>query len=319
MIVHYITFAAGFVILILGANYLVEGASSLGRKLNMSSIIIGFTIVAAGTSLPELIINIFASISKKTDLAIANVVGSNTMNTLLVIGAAALIFPIVPSRRTVYTFLPISLLAALLLAFFAWINFSSDAPFAIISRWEGIFFLALFIGFLVFSMYYARTETESDVEEVKEFTLKRSLLYVIAGIAGLYFGGEWVMGGVNHLMVQFGLSQAIVGIAIVAVITSLPELVTSILAAFKKNSGIALGNALGSNIVNVFLVLGVSSVITPLHYSSLLNLDVTLMALANLAVFFFVIVGKGRQINRLEGFIMMLIYFSYFGFLIWRG
>lgn len=319
MLIQFITFIAGFVILILGANYLVEGAASLGRKLNMSSLIIGFTIVAAGTSLPELFINIFASIDRKTDLAIANVVGSNTMNTLLVIGVAALIFPIIPSRRTLYTFLPISLLSALMLALFAWINFSSDAPFAIISRLEGIFLLVMFIGYLTFLRFYAKTEIDSEIEEVKEFTLKRSLLYVFAGVAGLYFGGEWIMRGVNHLMVQFGLSQAIVGIAIVAVITSLPELITSILSAFKKNSGIALGNALGSNIVNVFLVLGVSAVITPLHYSPILNMDVTLMALANLAVFFFVIVGKGRQISRLEGFVMMLIYFGYFGLLIWRG
>lgn len=319
MVIQYLTFGLGFVILILGANYLVDGAASLGRKLKLSSLIIGFTIVAAGTSLPELIINIFASLRNQTDLAIANVVGSNTMNTLLVIGVAALIYPIVPNRRTLYTFLPISLLSALLLAFFAWSSFSSESSLSIISHTEGIILLLLFVGFLVFSWFFSKSNNSDDVEEIKEFTVLRSCLMIIGGMVGLYFGGIWVIDGVSYLFEIYELSQAVVGIAIVAVVTSLPELVTSLIAALRKNSGIALGNALGSNIINVFLVLGVSSVITPLVYNRALNYDVTLMATSNLAVFFFVIVGKGNQINRLEGVLMMIFYFIYFGLMIWRG
>ena len=198
-LIYFLTIA-GFVILIAGANFLVDGAASLGKKLKMSSLIIGFTIVAAGTSLPELIINIFASIRNQADLAIANIVGSNNMNTLLVIGAAAAIYPIIPTRRTLYSFLPISLLAALLVAFFAWNNVSPDDGISILSRFEGILLIILFFGFLAFSWYFSKGEVETE-DDIKEFTVIRSLIYVVAGIGGLYFGGRWVIDGISHLMV----------------------------------------------------------------------------------------------------------------------
>ncbi|HRW96122.1 MAG TPA: calcium/sodium antiporter [Bacteroidales bacterium] len=319
MLFTYLILIAGFFILIVGANFLVEGAASLGKKLKMSSAIIGFTIVAVGTSLPELIINVFASIEQKTDLAIANVIGSNIMNTLLVIGVAASFFPIIPDRKTLSSFLPLSLMSALLLAFFAGISFSSEASMASINRGEGIILFLLFFGFLMFSWNFSKKEVVQETAKIKELSVIKSVVYIILGIIGLYFGGSWVIEGINQLMMRFGLSEAIVGITIVAVATSLPELVTSIVAALKKNSGIALGNALGSNIVNVFLVLGISAIITPLTYSSHLNLDVTIMAVSNVAVFFFVIVGKGRQITRAEGIIMMMIYFSYITWLIVKG
>jgi cation:H+ antiporter len=316
---EYIAFVAGFIILIFGANFLVDGAASFGKKMKMSSLIIGFTIVAAGTSLPELIINVFASINKQTDLAISNVIGSNTMNTLLVIGVAALIYPIVPTRRTLYVFLPISLFAALLVAFFGWSSFMIEIERATITRVEGVLMLVLMVAFLVYMWRVSNSEGDIEEATISEFSVKKSLFLMIAGIAGLYFGGRWVVNGVEILVERFGISQAVIGITIVAVVTSLPELVTSILAALKKNSGIALGNALGSNIFNVFLVLGVSSVITPLNYSGMLNFDVTVMAMANLAVFLFVILGKGRMINRLEGLLLSLFYFGYIAFLIYRG
>lgn len=313
----YLLTIAGFIILITGANYLVDGAASLGKKLKMSSLIIGFTIVAAGTSLPELIINIFASVRNQADLAIANIVGSNIMNTLLVIGAAAAIYPIVPTRRTLYSFLPISLLAAMLVAFFAWISISPGDGISKINRFEGIILIFLFFGFLMFSWLFSKNEIATE-DEIKEFSILRSLIYLVGGIGGLYFGGRWVIDGVTHLMDQFGLSQAIVGITIIAVITSLPELVTSVIAATKKNPGIALGNAMGSNIINVFLVLGVSSVITPLVYSNALNFDVLVMTLSNVAILAAVLIGKNHRISRSDGWLLMIIYFSYIGFLIWR-
>lgn len=316
---EYLAFIAGFIVLIFGANFLVDGAASFGRKMKMSSLMIGLTIVAAGTSLPELIVNIFASINKQADLAIANVVGSNSMNTLLVIGVAALIYPIVPARRTVFVELPISLLAALLVAVFGLISFSVEQDHATISRFEGVILLLLMLAFLGYLWRTNQKDTGNEEDNVREFSVLKSILLMIGGIAGLYFGGRWVVDGVGFFVVKFGLSQAVIGVTIVAVVTSLPELVTTILAATKKNSGIALGNALGSNIFNVFLVLGVSSVIAPLNYSWMLNFDVTVMALSNLAVFAFVFLGKGKMINRLEGFLLSFFYFGYIAFLIYRG
>ncbi len=312
----YVLFVAGFVILILGANILVDGASSIGRKLKMSSVVIGFTIVALGTSLPELIINVFASARGETDLAITNVLGSNTMNTLFIIGASAFIFHIIPGKRAFNTLVPISLFSAIVLGVFANTHFFNHDATTGIDFIEGLILLIFILLYLVFSYIFSRSESELVPGKIREYGLSRSLLMILAGVAGLYFGGTWVVEGAVKIATDFGMSSALMGLTIVAVATSLPELLTSIIAALKKNSGIALGNALGSNIFNIFLVLGISSVIRPLPFSAELNIDIGVMVAANFVVAFFVFAGKGKKITRFEGFLMMLVYLAYIAWLI---
>lgn len=309
----YVLFVVGFVILIVGANILVTGASSVGKFFKMSSLVIGFTIVALGTSLPELIINVFASVRGQTDLALTNVMGSNIMNTLLIIGVAALILPIVPGRTTMRTIVPISLFASLVLGLLVYIHLEPITTTLVIDFLEGLVLLALLVGYLLFSYFFTR-RTGGDAPiagEIKEYALWKSLLMILIGVAGLYFGGNWVVAGAVYIAADFGMSQALVGITIVAVATSLPELITSVLAALRKNSDIAIGNALGSNIFNIFLILGVSSLINPLPFSATLSIDLWVMILANLVVVFFVWIGRGNKITRLEGGLMASIYVAY--------
>lgn len=308
----------GFVGLIAGANFLIDGAASVGKRLKVSSMVIGFTIVATGTSLPELIINIFAGLRNQSDLAISNVIGSNIMNTLLVIGASAAIFPIAPGRRSTYQLLPISLLAALLILFLSYTSIVDLQEVTLISRNEGIFLLVLLAGYIWFLRYFNKNEEASD-EAIPVYSWLKSVLMILAGVAGLYFGGLLVIEGVSDIMERYGLSQAIVGITIIAVLTSLPELITSIMAALKKTPSIAFGNAIGSNIVNVFMVLGITAVVRPLAYSSDLHPDVFVMAASNLIIYFMVIIGKGFMINRLEGILLIIIYAAYIAQVILRG
>jgi cation:H+ antiporter len=314
----YVLFVLGFAVLIIGANVLVDGASSIGRKLKMSPIVIGFTIVALGTSLPELIINVFASARGETDLAITNVLGSNIMNTLFIIGASAFIFHIIPGKRTIWSLVPISLFASFLLMIFANYTFfgTSDSP--VIDSIEGGIFILCLIAYLYFSYRFSKSDDDSQLDEIKEFSTFKSISLIAAGAAGLYFGGNWVVDGAMVIAGEFGMSTALMGITIVAVATSLPELVTSVIAALKKNSGIALGNALGSNIFNIFLVLGISSIIRPLPFNTALNFDIAIMLVSSIAVTFFVYVGRGKMITKPEGGIMMALYILYISWLVFR-
>lgn len=312
----YALFVIGFVVLIVGANILVDGASSVGTKMKMSPVVIGFTIVALGTSLPELIINIFAAAGGETDLAVTNVLGSNIMNTLFIIGTSAFIYHIIPGRRTIITLVPISLFAALVLGVFANIQIRNFSLPPAISQAEGMIMVGLLVAYLLFSYRFSKSESELVPEEIKTFSTGRSLAMIAIGVGGLYFGGTWVVDGAVVIANKFGMSSALVGITIIAVATSLPELVTSTIAALKKNSGVAIGNALGSNIFNIFLVLGLSSIIRPLPFNTDLNFDMGVMIASNLVVVLFVYVGRGRMITRLEGGMMMLVYLVYIGWLV---
>jgi len=315
----YVLFIIGFVILVFGANILVDGASSLGSKMKLSPIVIGFTLVALGTSLPELLINIFASVQGESDLAITNVLGSNIMNTLFIIGAAAVIYPIKPDKKTVNTLIPISLIAALMLGFLANFELFTFEEANTIDRIEGIVLIVLLLAYLLYSWRFSKSEKAlPNGPTIKEFSVLKSVALIMFGVAGLYFGGKWVVDGAVFIATDFGISKALVGITIIAVATSLPELVTSVIAALKKNSEVALGNALGSNIFNIFLVLGVSSIIKPLPFQEDLNFDVGMMIFTNLILFIFILTGKGKAISRIEGAIIMFIYLAYVAFLIFK-
>jgi cation:H+ antiporter len=310
---EYSLFILGFVILIGGATILIDGAANIGRRLGIPEGITGLTILAIGTSLPELIINVFASYNGNTDLAISNVLGSNILNILIIVGITAMIKPIPVSKHTYYRDIPISLFSVGLLFFLvqdAW-GFSEGEK--VVDHVDGIIFLVMLSIFLYVYYRSSRNEkSESSGKKLKPLWL--AVGFILAGIAGLYFGGEWIVDGAIVVATDLGMSEATIGLTIVAVATSLPELVTSVMAAIRKSPEMAIGNAVGSCIFNILLVLGVSSAISPLpfHPSSIIDLIVVLLATVTLVVF--VYTGKGRQISRVEGGLMVGMYMAY---LIW--
>nr|NQU93258.1 calcium/sodium antiporter [Bacteroidota bacterium] len=307
----YFLFIIGFIFLIQGAGFLVDGASSVGTKLKLSPVVIGFTIVALGTSLPELIINVFASIEGETDLAISNVIGSNIMNTLFIMGAAAIIFPIQSDSKTIYTLIPISFFAAVLMGVFANFRIFGFEAKNSISTIEGTIMLLMLAVYFWYSRRFSKSEKNNSHQKIREFSVINSILLITFGMAGLFFGGKWIILGSEAISNDLGLSKAFFGITIIAVITSLPELVTSVVAAFKKNSGIALGNAVGSNIYNIFLVLGISAVIRPLPFNNVMNTDLAMVIASNVILFLILAIGKGKRIGKSEGFILMIVYLVY--------
>ena len=303
--------ALGFVALILGANWLVNGATSVGIRAKLSPLIIGLTIVAFGTSLPEMIVNIFSCAKGSPGLAIGNIIGSNTMNILLILGVSALIWPIDVSRISIRRDIPVGFFATLVIALMANDFFMSKDQTIEVNWVEGIVLLLFGFAYLAFTVL--KKSPEEAVEESQEaMPWGKTILQLVIGIAGLYAGGELVSNNAQILARNWGMSESTIGLTVVATATSLPELITSIVAATKKNSGIAIGNVLGSNILNIFMVLGVSALITPLPFEPLMNKQLIILAIANFLMLLFVFTGKGRKISRWEGVLLTL---SYVGFM----
>lgn len=306
----YILFILGFAILILGAKWLVDGAASIGKRFGLSQLLIGLTLVAVGTSLPELVINVFASIEGNTDLAIGNVLGSNIMNSLLIIGAAALIYPIHVSRQTINKDLIFNLGVVLLLFVLANDRFFERPD--VINRLDGFILLGLLCYFLYLSFFKsAKGEIEPE-DEIKPIGLWASIGFILLGMTGLFFGGKWIVAGAEQVAGDLGFSQSLIGMTLVAAATSLPELVTSVIASFRKNSAIAIGNAIGSNIFNVLLVLGLSAVIHPIPFDPGVNMELGILGSSGLLLFLFIRTGKTkRTISRWEGGLLVMGYIAF--------
>jgi cation:H+ antiporter len=309
-------FIIGFVLLIKGADLLVSGASSIAAKFAISPIVIGLTIVSFGTSTPELIVNLFASTSGKTDLAIGNVLGSNIVNVLLILGISAVIYPLTTKKNTVWKEIPMSLLAAILVGVMANDAMIDGSSFSGISRIDGIVLLAFFIIFLYYTFGISKVSGEHDSSEIIQHSSLKSVLYILFGLAGLTFGGKWIVDGAVEIAIYFEMSESLIGLTIVAVGTSLPELATSAVAAYKKQSDIAIGNVVGSNIFNIFFILGISSVVSPLPFQKSSGADLLMTILASLILFVVLFVGKKHTLERWQGGIMMGLYIVYIGFLI---
>jgi len=308
---EYFLFLAGFGLLIYGADLLVSGASNLARKLNISEIVIGLTIVSFGTSAPELFISVTASISGSAELAIANVLGSNIFNIFVIIGAAAIVQPIPVLKTTTWKEIPFSLLSAIILGVCS-LDLLLDGQGAnSLGRIDGMVFLAFFIIFIVYSFDLAKKGGEVVPATVRATSrpLWQSAGLFLAGLAMLFVGGRWIVGGADEVGRLIGLSESVIGLTIVATATSLPELVTSIIAARRNNPDIAIGNAIGSNIFNIFLILGVSSVIHPLPYGPAQMTDTWVVLVAHVILFLFVLIGRRhRTVSRLEGMLLILAY-----------
>ncbi len=317
---NIIFIVAGLVCIIFSANWLVSGASAVAKRFNVSDMVIGLTIVAFGTSAPELTINVISAVNGSTDIAIGNVLGSNIANIFLVLGISAIIYPIAVQSNTKWKEIPLSLLAAIVLLVLANDVFIDKNTTNVVTRIDGIILLLFFIIFMVYTFGIAKTSPEVKTEETeapkKIMPIWKSILFILIGFAGLYFGGKYFVQGAVEIAVMFGVSQSVIGLTIVAVGTSVPELATSIVAAYKKNADIAVGNVVGSNIFNIFFILGTTATIKPLPFTDSSNIDILVTILASLLLFVSTITLKRAKVDRIEGVIFILIYIAYVTYLI---
>ncbi len=295
----YVWLILGFVLLIKGADYFVEASSSIARTLRVPSIIIGLTIVALGTSAPELAVSTTAALSGNNDIAIGNVIGSNIFNLLVVLGTCGLIHPFAVRIRWDY----IASVGIAVILFFL-ILFDLN-----VSRLDGFLLLGLFTAFAGLTIRDALANRTSAAEEITTMPIYLSAAFIVGGLAAIVWGGNLVVENASAIAKSFGLSQALIGLTIVAFGTSLPELVTSIVASRKGENGLALGNVIGSNIFNILLVLGASSAISPISVSILTVFDTAFFIIASIITLF--LCRSKNQISRLEGIFMLTMYFIY--------
>lgn len=328
----------GLALILWGANALTDGSSSVASRLGVSNLVIGLTVVAFGTSTPELVISIVSAINGSAPLAVGNTVGSNIFNILAIIGITALVRPIKVERTVMTTELPIVILSSIViwaLGNSSWINgFGSD----IISRTDGIFLLLAFALFMRHTFATARPRhtaavspnsplepipvsaqpQAADEDKSKEMPVWRSILWILLGLGALIFGGDRFVAGASSIAIKAGISEGVVGLTIVAIGTSLPELATSVVAAIKGKPGLAVGNVIGSNIFNIFLVLGITSTISPLPFEGIDNMDLGTLLVASVLFYLFAWVYKKRTITRLEGLVLLLCYTAYMTALLLR-
>lgn len=316
MFILSILIIAGFAALIFGANWLVDGASALAKKYNVSDLIIGLTIVSFGTSAPELVVNSLASYNGYSDIILGNILGSNNFNLFITLGIAGLIYPMRVQKSTIWKEIPISFGAALLFYMMANNFFFSDTTAVL--RIDGAILLLCFAAFLfyIFKEMKAGKEPIEEIIYIPKSNFKIWSL-IILGLAGLIIGGQLVVDNGVKLATLLGISEKIIGLTIIAVGTSLPELLTSVVAALKKNSGIAMGNIIGSNIFNILLILSVSSLIAPIEFHSYFNLDLYILLGGTIFLFLSMFVGKKNRLDRWQSAFLLLFYLVYTGYLVW--
>lgn len=307
----------GVAMIIFAANWLTDGAASIARRFGISDLVVGLTVVAFGTSTPELSISIVSALQGNAPMAIGNVVGSNIFNILVIIGVVALIRPIKVERSIMVNDIGLVVLSALALLAIGYGDILGDGDESIVSRVNGILLLLFFVIFLLYTFSQAKSgEHDEDPAAIKGSDRKalpiwRSILLVIVGLAGLVYGGDRFVAGASGVAISLGMSEAVVGLTIVAAGTSLPELAASIAATVKGNSGIAIGNVIGSNIFNIFLVLGTTATISPLPFGGITHFDLIVMMIASLAFWLFCWKFGKRTITRPEGAILAAFYIAY--------
>lgn len=313
MVIPIILLVLGFVLLVFGAEKLVDAASALAANFGIPNIVIGLTIVAFGTSAPEMVVNIFAAVNGSSEMVMGNVLGSNIFNVLGILGISALIYPLTVKSNTTWIEIPLSLLAAVLIWILAndmLLNFQADD---FISRGDGLVLILFFAVFLVYNIMVSKSSqgTGESIEIPLGYTTGKSIFWILVGLAGLIIGGKLIVDNAVEMAKIFGMSERIIGLTIVSIGTSLPELATSVAAVRKKKVDIAIGNVVGSNIFNTFLILGLSSIIMPVEVNLASNLDILANILAGLLLFLFIFTGKGRALERWEGGILLALYIGY--------
>lgn len=311
----YLLLAAGFVLLVAGADRLVAGAQAIARALGVSDLLVGLTVVAFGTSAPELIVNLFAAIENRPEIAVGNVLGSNIFNILVILGASAALRSLAVGESTVWKEIPLSLLAALMVGILGNDVLLDRAPANVLTRIDGLVLLSFFGLFLYYVVGLARVQAKASAPPQDRPSRRRwalAIIWVVLGLAALNVGAKWVVDGAVKLAAAVGVSERIIGLTIVAAGTSLPELATSLAAALKRNADIAVGNVVGSNIFNVFAILGASAVIRPLPLALQANLDVAAAVAASGLLFVTMFTGRPRHAcQRWEGIVYLGVYMGY--------
>lgn len=311
--ISFIILVIALVAVVYGAKYLVDGASALAQSYNIPNIVIGLTIVAFGTSAPELAISAYSAYTGNTEIAIGNVVGSNIFNIFFILGVCSIIYPLTILKNTVAKEIPLSLLAALVL--YVMLN---DGQFGtepnLISLGDSIILLFFMIIFLFYMFHLAYTSNETEELDILKINKTQSILFILGGFILLIAGGKFFVDSAVDLARNLGMSEAIIGLTIVAAGTSLPELATSLVAAFKKNSDIAVGNIVGSNIFNIFFILGVSGLLSPLPQGNITNIDLMTCIGASVLLFLFCFIFGRDKITKPEGVIFILCYLVYVGY-----
>ena len=311
--------AIGLIVLSFGAEWLVSGASSLSKRLGISTLVIGLTVVAFGTSTPELVVNLYSVLTGTPDIAIGNIIGSNIANILLILGACALIAPLAVSRSTTWKEIPFALLAVVLVFIFGADTLLGGIGPDSISRGEGLALIAFFCIFLYYIVTIARQDKTSDQTTYEDRSVLSSVGLILLGLTGLVVGGKVLVEEAVYLAKIVGLSEAVIGLTIVAVGTSLPEFATSLIATRKGNYDIAVGNIVGSNIFNVFWILAVSAVILPLPMSDGFLLDTAVAGAATLLLFLCMFIGARHRLSRSQGALFVCAYVLYICFLLFRA
>jgi len=319
--IEIVLFVIGLVVLIKGADFLVEGSSTLAKKLGIAPMIIGLTIVAIGTSLPELLVNVFAAINHQPEIALGNIIGSNIANILLILGITVIVARTITLKHTtIWREIPFAIGAIILLLILAVIS-----PAHIINRTGGILLLLAFVVFIYYIYRYAMQSknTEEYLTEVEKIPIQtyspiKITALILFGLIGLYFGGKWTVEGAIYIATVLGLSEFVISATIIAIGTSLPELVTSLIAIRKNEKDLAIGNIIGSNIVNILLILGITATITPLPVLNYMFIDLVVVMTITALLFAFMFIGKKHELERWQGIVFIILYTAYIGLIILR-
>lgn len=316
MIIQILFILLGFVLLIKGADILVNGSSAIAKKMRVSEIVIGLTIVSIGTSMPELFVSTTSALQGSSDISIGNVIGSNICNLLLILGLSSVIHPVKFQKQTKLIENPMSIILTLI--FLVMCNINRD-----ISRIEGVILLVFFIAFLIYTIVMGKKSKneailEISLEDAKKISVAKNLILIVLGIAGLKIGGDLVVENAKLIATALNISEKIIGLTIVAIGTSLPELVTSVTAAIKGDSDIAIGNIVGSNLFNMLLIIGVSAVITPIKYNISYNFDLLILFIAMILMLIFPFIKPKDELSRKNGLILVMLYILYMGILIFK-
>ena len=308
--IQLILLVVGFVLLIKGSDFFVDGSSNIASILKIPTLIVGLTIVAFGTSAPEAAVSITSSLSGNNALAVSNVIGSNLFNMMLIIGLCALLRELKIGRDVLNKDLPFLVVITAILSGFIIIGWS-------ISRVEGIILFLLIIGYVSYLVYSAKKTKEAQIVEKPKMGLLRSIIYIVGGVAGIIIGADFVVDSASYIAIAFGMSETLVGLTIVAIGTSLPELVTSLTALKKEENQLIIGNVIGSNIFNILFVLGASSIISPITINPNMIVDIALML--GVTILFFIFGKTQDKYDKKEGFILVALFIAYMAFAIMRN
>ncbi len=314
--IAFVYLIIGFVLLVAGAEFLVRGASSLARRMRISTLVIGMTVVAFGTSMPEIVVNIIAAIGGNSDLVFGNVIGSNMMNTVLILGVAGVITPIAVRRSTVITGIPATIISVMILALLLNDRIRGYGE-SLLSRVDALILLLGYVGFMIYAFRISRIGVEEG-QKTRTYAMALTWVFIVAGFVALLGGGRIIVVNAVRLAEYLGVSQKLIGLTIVAIGTSLPELATTAVAAYHRRFDIAIGNVIGSNIFNIMLVLGLSGLVRPLGFDLTLNVDLLVLFLSSVALLVFMFSGKSYQLDRWEAGIFLGGYAGYLVFLLIR-